>query len=162
MKKCLWALFFVIGTSMLTAACAHKPAIDSVKAPLPGGSQQRREMLIGSWYAELPTKDGLLRKSLMQRRRDGTYTIKFQLFQGDKKVSEQVEAGLWGVSGHAYFTMTREMLYKNDFRAIDTTDASFYDAYRIIELKPDFFRYVSFEFNDEFSAKKVSDKLTLP
>jgi hypothetical protein len=146
---------------LLLLSCAHTPKIDSIKPDVGAPLKVERDMLVGSWYAEIPTKDGGLRKSLLQRRRDGTFTIKFLLFRNKEKVLEQVEAGFWGVSGNIYFTITREMLDKDVFKPVDTGDANYYDAYRVIDLNSKHFNYTSLDSDNEFTVKKVPDNFKL-
>jgi hypothetical protein len=150
----------------LLAGCSSAPKINSqkinsMKPDAPADHQARRNLLIGNWYGEAATKDGQFRKALMNRRADGTYTVKFQLFKNQTKTIEQVEAGLWGISGNIYFTITREMLEGETFTPVQTDDATYYDAYKIAELTPEAFRYTNQDTGDEFLAKKVSDEFKL-
>lgn len=151
---------YILGPFLI--ACAQVPKIDSIKPAVTRSAYERRTLLVGRWYGEQPTKDGLVRKSLMERRRDGTYTVKFQLSKSGVKNQEQVEAGIWGVAGSIYFTATREMLDGENFRAVNTTDPVFYDGYTILNLDENKFHYKAIDDGDEFVVKKVSDKFMLP
>lgn len=146
---------------LLLASCAQSAKIEAIKSGSSEDQTMRRNWLVGSWYGEATTKDGGFRKALMQRRMDGTYTIKFQLFKNNIKTLEQVEAGIWGISGNIYFTATREMLYKSNFEPIDTSDATYYDAYTILALEEDYFKYKSQHSADVFIVKKVPDNFKL-
>lgn len=151
----------VLLVTLLFSACAQVSKINSVKPENSAELSARRAMLIGKWYSEIPTKDGLIRKSLMERRRDGSYTVRFQLFKGATKTLDQIEAGIWGISGNIYFTATREMLVGEVFKTLDTTDSTFYDGYEILKLEPDRFTYKSLEMGDVFEVRKVADTFKL-
>lgn len=118
--------------------------------------------MMGRWLGEADTKDGKHSKWLMERRLDGSYTVKFQLFQASKKVLEQIEVGVWGISAGIYFTMTREMIEGMESRPVDTTLATYYDAYDVLSLDDSTFRYRSRESGDVFTVKKVADSFRLP
>lgn len=139
----------------------HSPKIDSYKVDPKISEVADRSMLVGSWYGEQSTKDGLLRKSLVIRKKNGAFTAHFQLFDKEKKVTEAVESGYWGLSGNIYFTVTREFLKGEKFEPFDTTDASYYDAYVMMEIKSDSNRYKAVSSDNVFESKKVSDSFRL-
>ena len=157
----LISCFKILLVALLLPACAHVSKINSVKPENSTELSARRALLIGKWYSEIPTKDGLIRKSLMERRRDGSYTVRFQLFKGATKTLDQIEAGIWGISGNIYFAATREMLVGEVFKALDTTDPTFYDGYEIQKLEADRFTYKSLDMGDVFEVRKVADSFKL-
>ncbi len=161
MMKYVLSLYYLLAFAFLSS-CTHVAKIDSVKMASSLDIQVRREMLVGKWYAENPTKEGQIRKSLIERRLDGTFTVQFQLYENEKKVLDQVEAGYWGISNYIYFTITREMLSGVKFRPVDTKNATFYDGYNILELTHQFFRYTSLETSTEYIVERVPSNFKLP
>ncbi|OQW51861.1 MAG: hypothetical protein A4S09_09335 [Proteobacteria bacterium SG_bin7] len=65
------------------------------------------------------------------------------------------------MSGHIYFTITRDFIEGDQITHADPTDASLYDAYEVIGLSDKLFKYKSVVHEDEFLAKKVADDFTL-
>jgi hypothetical protein len=78
------------------------------------------------------------------------------------KINGVSEVGLWGISGPVYFTITRGWVRDQRFSPADPTQATFYDAYEILELSKDKFRYKSFVIGDEYTEKRVSDSFSFP
>lgn len=141
--------------------CSSLDKIHSIKPGANDDASARRELLIGKWYGEATTIEGSTRKSLMQRRADGTYTIKFQIWFNGKLKEQQVEAGIWGVSGPIYFTATREMLLGSEFKSVPVDDPTYYDAYQIESLSKDVFAYKSVETPDSFRVQRVPESFEI-
>lgn len=143
-------LSFVLSCSGLTSKKPelYKPSVNPELAA-------QRSNLIGKWYGRTSVKEGGVREWLRELRVDGTFTIKFKVTDGKKKVTEQVEAGYWGISPGIYFSLTREILLRAGFSALDVTNPTFYDAYTILELKPESFKYQSTETGEIYETFKV-------
>lgn len=146
---------------LLLSACAQNHKIDSMKPLSSSEAQSRRNFMVGKWYGEAQTKDGFLRKSLMHRRADGTFTVQFQLYQANELKLDQTEAGIWGLVDNIYFTATREMLNVKDFAPVDTTDATYYDVYNVIYLDENRMEYKQISSDNSFNIKKVADNFKL-
>ncbi|HET7834047.1 MAG TPA: hypothetical protein VFK88_13890 [Gallionella sp.] len=152
-------IFYVL----LLVGCATPASTINSGKPLNQSSEQRRLILIGKWYGEAPTKDGLKQLELVEKRVDGTQKIHFKLTDKFGKVmSDTTEVGDWGVSGPIYFSITRGWLHDGKVSPTDPTSAFFYDAYEILELTETTFRYKSVETGDQFVVRKVSDSFQMP
>ena len=145
----------------LTAGCVTDSAVDAMKPP-DASQQEQRAMLVGSWYGESATKSGGSRAHLMQRAADGTFQVTFRVVDSNGKITEQTEVGVWGTSGPVYFTITRGWLSNNRLVPANPEDASLNDAYQILELTQDRFRYRSLQTKSEYTVKRVPDTFELP
>ena len=146
---------------LLTAGCVTDSAVDAMKPP-DTSQQEQRAMLVGSWYGESVTKDGGSRAHLMRRAADGTFQVTFRVVDAAGKLTEQTEVGVWGASGPVYFTITRGWLRNGRLKPASPDDASLNDAYQILELTQDRFRYRSFQTRSEYTVNRVADTFELP
>ncbi len=121
----------------------------------------QRSSLIGKWYGKTSVKEGGVREWLRELRVDGTFTIKFKFTDEKKKVTEQVEAGHWGVSPGVYFSLTREVLLGTGYSALDVTNPTLYDDHKILKLGPEYFKYQSNETGTIYETFKVSEEYKL-
>lgn len=93
----------------------------------------------------------------MHRRKDGTYTSVFRQFKDGKETIKQTEAGLWGYVNGIYFTLTREMLDHENFKAVDTTQGEYYDAYKVLKFDGKELTYKDLLYGNEYTVRKVPD-----
>lgn len=152
------ALLQLLLLVMACAGCAIQPSVPpagAVKA-WSADSQHDRNLMVGKWLGEATSDDGELRVTLSERSENGTYRITFRNYEGGK-YEESIEVGLWGISGPVYFTIMRGWMTAGEFRPADTTQAYYYDAYRIISLDEKSFEYVSVETADRFSVRRVGN-----
>ena len=122
---------------------------------------QIRAQLIGRWYGEKQLDDESVQKWIVTRQDDGTYVIKFKTIAKDGSVESWVEAGIWGVRSPIYFTAMRSYIENDDAVAADTTDASLYDAYKIVKIDQNSFTYKSYTSGNEYTVKKVANDFEL-
>lgn len=132
-----------------------------MKPETPAAIEARRDMMMGRWLGEMPTIDGKFYKWLMERRPDGEYTLETILMEGGKIKEKNSEFGYWGVSGHLYFTLTRETLLKGKITPLDTNTANLYDGYEILQLGEGQFRYRHVETGNEYFVQRVPPDYTL-
>lgn len=130
--------------------------------PREASEQEQRAMLVGSWYGESVTKSGGSRAHLMRRAADGTFKVTFRVVDSNGKITEQTEVGVWGASGSVYFTITRGWIRGDRLVSASPDDANLNDAYEILELTHDRFRYRNFQTRNEFTVKRVPDTFELP
>ncbi|MBT8136073.1 MAG: hypothetical protein KJO54_03560 [Gammaproteobacteria bacterium] len=147
---------------LLIVLAASGCAIQSVTAPAgavkawSADSQHDRNLMVGKWLGEVRTEDDKLRITLSERSENGTYRITFRTYEGSQ-YDESIEVGLWGISGPVYFTIMRGWMTGGEFRPADTTQAYYYDAYRIISLDETSFEYESVETANRFSVRRVGN-----
>jgi hypothetical protein len=118
--------------------------------------------MIGKWFGEATTDDDQIKKWITERRPDGSLRIHFRTYKKTGGYKEQIEVGLWGVSGPIYFTIINEAIADDKVITIDPTDAYFYDAYEIIKLTEQEFEYKAVTFSDIYKVKRVPDDFRLP
>ena len=153
---------FVVAVLLLvTAGCVSESGVDAMKPP-DASQQEQRAMLVGSWYGESVTKSGGSRAHLMRRAADGTFKVTFRVVDSNGKITEQTEVGVWGASGSVYFTITRGWIRGDRLVSASPDDANLNDAYEILELTHDRFRYRNFQTRNEFTVKRVPDTFELP
>lgn len=137
-------------------SCSTPKRVAYLKPETPAAIEARRDMMVGRWLGEMPTEKGQFYKWLIERRSDGGFTLQAELMEKGKVISRNTEFGLWGVSGHIYFSMTREMLNaQGKVGALDTNTANYYDAYEILELENGIFRYKHLETGNEYLVRRV-------
>lgn len=151
----------ILGVAVMTVGCVRGPTLNVTKPSDPSGASLR-EKLIGRWYGEQTTKDGGKRSEIAELCPDGTVTFQFHLFEKSGNVRDQMEVGLWGVSGSIFFTIIRGWLHGDRLRRADPTDANLYDAYWIQELNEHTFRYKSVPSGDVFVTSRAPEPPTCP
>jgi len=141
--------------------CVTQPPIDSIKQP-DSSQEEQRALLVGKWFGDAATKEGGRRLQITQRALDGTYKVTFRIIEPSGNTFEQSEVGFWGVSGSVYFTITKGWLEGGRFSEADPTDASLNDAYQVLELTQERFRYRSLQSSNEYSLSRVADAFEFP
>lgn len=160
-RRKVFRAIFTLAILLVIVGCANVPPIESFKKPDASQAEQRA-MLVGKWFGEAPTNDGGRRLQIIQRDADGTFKVSFRVIEPSGKVFEQTELGLWGISGSVYFTITRAWIEGERVLKADPTDASLDDAYDVLELTKERFRYRSVQSNNEFSLSRVADSFEFP
>jgi len=155
-------LFFAAVTMVLIAGSPEGPPVDPVKPDDPQSAIQQRDMMLGHWFGESPTKDGGRRMQIVERRRDGTMTIRFRVIDAAGKVHEQTQVEIWGISGPIYFTIMRGWLEGMRFDPADPTQSYNYDAYEILELTRQTFRYRHFTTGSAYRIDRVAPDFDFP
>lgn len=156
---------FLSITGNLPAADDQAPAqkpVDASKPSLEQSTYMKWDMMIGKWLGEAPTKEGGVRRWLVNRFSDGTYRIHFQTMRRNAVVENRIEVGNWGISGPVYFSIYRGRMVGNVLRNSDPGDPYNHDAYEILELSEDRFRYRHYETQNEYEIRKVPDEYRLP
>lgn len=154
----------LIVVTLIAAAvvgCATHPAIDTFKA-VDASQKTQRSLLVGKWFGEATTKDGGKRLQITQRAPDGTYEVQFRITEKSGEAWDQSEVGFWGTSGSIYFTITKGWLDGEHFSPADPADASLNDAYQILELNQERFRYKALQSDNEYTLSRVVESFTFP
>ena len=133
-----------------------------VKPDLTASAIEKRNLMIGKWLGEMKDEKGNLQKWLTTRFPDGTYKIQFRTPNEENNYKEQVEVGLWGISGPIYFTIMKGWITESQFVPSDPKNPTYYDAYEIIEISQNKFKYHSYDADITFNVKKVNDDYELP
>ena len=151
--------------SMILSGCHDDPRgnapVDAEK-PWILGAKERRTAMLGRWHGSAPTKDGGRRKWLMERFPDGTFEVQFVTVLPDGRVQHRVERGLWGIAGNVYFTITRSYWKDGLFVDFNPDNASLYDAYDVLALDAQHFRYRGVETGSVFEVQRVTEDFMLP
>lgn len=158
--KSILCCFLVILFSSSALVKAKAPAVTANKPELPVSARELRDSMVGNWLGEAPLKDGGTRKWLMQRKADGTYLVTFKLMPADKPEEIWHEVGFWGVSYPIYFSIMKGWVTENGIEPSDPSDPYFYDAYKIISVDSEKFKYKSFSSGNAFIIKKVSSEFS--
>ncbi|USA41684.1 hypothetical protein NCG89_09140 [Spongiibacter taiwanensis] len=121
-----------------------------------------RRMLLGKWYGVAKSADGGSKEWLIERLVDGTYRIDFRFNQANGVVTSQSEVGFWGVSEDIYFRIFRGWVQADGMKVADATDPDHYDAYEILALSKNYFRYRHLGLSEIYTVKKMPDHFQLP
>ena len=138
-----------------------EPAFAAASDPMKA-QQERRDLLIGTWFGETPPTAGGHLQWIIKRSRDGTYNIQFRIFAPNGRYSTHMETGIWGISGPVYFSATQGWRQGNELVGTDTAKARFYDAYEILALKRDLFEYRHYVTGTSYKVRKVGHDFKFP
>ncbi|WP_237066087.1 hypothetical protein [Microbulbifer guangxiensis] len=155
------AVLSVFLLSLLTA-CTSTAPVDAIKPDDSLATTERRNKMIGTWFGDTVTKDGGRKMHIVQRHPDGTQRIDFKLIGADGTVTEQSEIGVWGISGPIYFVAIRGFIEGQQVYPADTSSPYLYDAYEILELTPQVFRYRHMDNDNEYMISRVEDGFSFP
>lgn len=133
-------------------------------SPTRSGSTRQKKwaQLIGKWFGSLDLEGGGKYTWINERKNDGTYKVQFRITDASGKKEEFIEVGEWGVSGDIYFTIYKGDLEGGKIIPVDTTNPTYRDAYRILNLTNDIFEYEGLDEGSRFSVRKVAPNFTLP
>lgn len=164
MKSLLLFFFSVTAVAMPLAAAADPVgAVSAFKPEAAPEVHLRREMLVGTWYGDQPTKAGGRRQWIMRRSEDGTFQVTFRISAPEKGVTQQTEFGDWGVSANLLITVTRGYVRPDGRKdAVDGADSYFWDVYEVQEVSGSAFSYRSVETGSAYRVKKVADDFVFP
>lgn len=159
-------IFFASLLANVTSLTAGEA--DSLEKPVDANKPEpesqvyaRHAMMIGKWLGEAPTKEGGVRRWLVERFENGTYKIHFQTMSRNTIVKDTIEVGFWGISGPVYFGIYRGNVQNGELVLSDPSDPYNYDAYEILELDENRFRYRHYETGNEFELRKVPQDYVL-
>jgi hypothetical protein len=156
----------VVALSGCATQAVQQPSVKAVAYFMKSGTsptdRNSRALLIGRWLSESDDSDGVHRVELSRLRADGSYEMIFQGTRAGKIIERQTEIGIWGISGNIYFTIMQGYFMNGVTQPVSPTDPTYYDAYNIILLTPDTFKYSHVVEPFEFTQKKVADDYKLP
>jgi len=155
-------IFLAAAVLAFIAGPSEGEPVDPVKPHDPESAILLRNMMLGRWFGEAPTKDGGRRMEIVERRPNGTMTIRFRVIDAAGKVDEQTQVEIWGISGPVYFTIMRGWLEGKRFEPADPTQTYYYDAYEILELTNRTFRYRHFTTGSEYKLDRVDADFEFP
>jgi len=127
----------------------------------PAVTKAARARMMGNWYGEQFTKDGSHQRWITKRAIDGSYVSVFEALNASGKLERQTEMGFWGIRYPIYFTAVQAFRIGSSIEPADTTDPTLYDAYRVVKLDDQHFRYESYTSGTVFEMRRVPDDFTL-
>lgn len=137
-------------------------SITSFKPTLNLSQEESWSFMVGKWFGSQPTKEGGVKKQIMERLPQGEYRVTFRIYDKEGKYEEQTEAGYWGISDQIYFTIFRGWINAGQFVPSNPSDPYNYDAYKIISLSNKIFEYKSLSSGNSYSLKKVDNDFAFP
>ncbi|MBL4782657.1 MAG: hypothetical protein JKX92_10490 [Porticoccaceae bacterium] len=156
MKKIVLTLLIIASVSSCGVV-----RVDSYVPELTPKQVERRDLMIGVWYGDQPTKQGGRKRWVETRRSDGTYKIEFQIVSASGERDNSQEYGEWGVSGPVYFSITRGSVRDGVVDIAKGTDPFTYTAYKLITLDGASIQYESFKSGNRYKVVKVSSGFTI-
>ena len=113
---------FASGALAFTFLARHDAALGR---PLPTPASE----LVGTWVGELPV-EGQTRRWLITRDADGTFAIRFKVYEGERLVLDQEESGRWGAADGTYVTVTTGVgegraVYREEYDVLELSSAEF-------------------------------------
>lgn len=157
----LFTAFFLFGCA--TARTSENENISFRPSKIePLHPQWEWKSMVGNWYSSETAKQGNTRQRLMQRFIDGSYKLTTKLKIKDKEISHNIEIGFWGISGPVYFSIFKGWVKHDKLAPSDTSNPDNYQAYKILELTDDQFKYQSFTTSSIVTLSRVSDDFIMP
>ncbi len=160
LKYLILCLFYVI-----LAGCSSVNSSNYVtteKTPLSEDQKILWKLMVGTWYGNQPVKSGGYREHIMTRRLDGTYLVRTRHVTKDGIRPLQTEVGHWGIVGPVYFSIFRGWAEDGNVYPSNPSDPYNYDAYNVITLNSDIFRYRSYSSGTIFEVTKVPKDFEFP
>lgn len=119
-----------------------------------------RQQLIGSWYRNEITNEGIVQTEFAQLSENGEYEFSFSSHNKQGQLIEQsIEQGDWGLVGDIHFTIAKaEYIDEKQYEA-DLTDSNNYHAYKVLELSQQIFKYQHIVTKEVFILRRVIDKI---
>jgi hypothetical protein len=122
--------------------------------------QYNRALLAGRWYRMEMNDTGHQLVEYAELCLDGSFEFSFveQTSQGEI-ISQNVELGDWGLVGDIHFTITQEEVADNEHYRADLHDENNYQAYKVLALDSQVFKYQHIVSNEVFILRRVVDKI---
>jgi hypothetical protein len=122
--------------------------------------QYNRALLAGRWYRMEMNDTGHQFVEYAELCLDGSFEFSFveQTSQGEI-ISQNVELGDWGLVGDIHFTITQEEVADNEHYRADLHDENNYQAYKVLALDSQVFKYQHIVSNEVFILRRVVDKI---
>ncbi|MBL4822833.1 MAG: hypothetical protein JKX90_04825 [Colwellia sp.] len=119
-----------------------------------------RALLFGRWYRNDIDAQGRQLVEYAELSADGSFEFTFVSTEQETNVSEQIiELGDWGLVGDVHFTITKSELIEQQLYAADLNDSDNYQAYNIIQLDHQIFKYQHIETKEIFMMRKITDNI---
>ncbi|QBG37474.1 hypothetical protein [Litorilituus sediminis] len=119
-----------------------------------------RDLLIGRWYRNDTNEQGIRTVEYAELLADGSFEFTFVCSDSASKHQEQIiELGDWGLVGDIHFTITKNEVVEQEVFAADLNNADNYQAYKVLQLTHDVFKYQHVVSKEEFTMYKVVDEV---
>ncbi len=156
----------IVTCALVLVGCQTGPEspkyVTTEKASLTYDQKANWNLMIGTWYGNQPVKSGGVRQHIMTRNPDGTYFVRARHVTSSGINPMQAEAGVWGIVGPVYFSIFRGWLEGETIYPSDPQDPYNYDAYEVIMLSPEIFRYKSYSSGTVFEVLRVDEDFEFP
>ncbi|WP_139169352.1 hypothetical protein [Microbulbifer yueqingensis] len=162
MKKYFSLIFISLALfSACSTSITSYEVIQAVKSTEDLDSEKKWALMTGRWYGNQPTKEGGNREQIIERYPDGTYKVDFRIHKMDGSFEAHSEVGYWGVSGPIYFSIFKGWLQDGKILPSSPSNPYNYDAYEIVSLSEETFKYRSFRSDNKFTLIKVGAEFQL-
>ncbi|MDX3775656.1 hypothetical protein QE250_16175 [Chromatiaceae bacterium AAb-1] len=161
MRKAIILIVFLCLLGCVSSSKVAQHPVTELKPELGIDKLERRNLMLGKWYGDMPTEEGGRRQWVIHRANDGTYRIDFNIRRADGSEYELTEVGHWGIAGDVYFSIYRGVIENEQFLPSDSSDAYNYNAYQIIKLSHNIFEYQNVDSQNTFFVTKVPDSFVL-
>lgn len=119
-------------------------------ANVPPGQEVTADHLSGCWYGEdYQPLLGSKASWLMNRKKDGTFSIEFRTATAGERIPVQIESGDWKYENGRYITITKVVAGK-------AVTPYYVDEYEIKLFASNEMVYFHTDIKQEFSSKRVS------
>ena len=119
-----------------------------------------RKLLVGSWYGAKVDAENFTETEYAEIAIDGSYEFHFTKHNAQGILVEQsFELGDWGLVGDIHFTIAKSELIDEQQFSVDFADPNTYQAYKVIELNNQIFKYQHIVSQEVFILRRVIDKI---
>lgn len=116
-----------------------------------------RELLIGKWHRHDIDELGNQVSEYAEISADGCFEFTFIYQNSDgETINQSIELGDWGLVGDIHFTMTKSEFIEEQHYAVDLNDADNYNAYRVLELTSQTFKYQHVVSQEIFVSRRLT------
>ncbi len=119
-----------------------------------------RKLLFGCWYRNDVNEQGKQIVEYAQMSEDGSFEFSFTSYDEKGTIVEHIiELGDWGLVGDIHFTLTKSEVVKNKMYAADLNDDDNYQAYRVLLLTHQTFKYQHILTDAIYTMHRVVDDI---
>ena len=157
--KGIFHLLLVLSCFFCFTACNTAPP--KPKPPALTTAQLWNTM-VGTWYSSHTLSTGETQQEIVEKKKDGTYRSTQRLYSSTGQFKEKTEVGQWGLSGNIYFMIHRGKLTNRSVKPYDTSNPNYYQAYKILDAKPNAIRHSHVATGKISINTKVSSNFKFP
>lgn len=117
-----------------------------------------RESLVGRWFRQETDEQGNQLIEFAEFSVDGSFEFCFTTQTQQGEIIETIaELGDWGLVADIHFTITKGEVVDGKMYGADLDNSENYQAYKVLELTPEYFQYQHMLTHESYTLKRVTE-----